>query len=147
MVVTILAGSVVCPMMCAVGLSYQQWEMVNGHNYYLQSICVMSIPINLAIYYVYSRTSVVPTTLGPKGVQYTGIPCVAINIGHSDGCSEFHGLLWFLASYIQPIKDPLRKGQPLYKGHSSGPLSHDSKDKLSTEDKVADPKVSFIQRL
>ncbi len=39
-----------------------------------------------------------------------------------------------------PIKDPPR--QPPYKGHS---LVRD-KDNLSTEDKVADPKVSFIGR-
>ncbi len=49
-----------------------------------------------------------------------------------------------------PIKDPPRKGQPHYKAHSSGPLSYSSstprKDNLSTEDKVADPRVSFIQR-
>ncbi len=68
--------------------------------------------------------------------------------------------LSFLVSYhtVEPlIKDPLRKGQPPYKGHFSGPFpvaivlkkvffNLREKDNLSTEDKVADPKVSFIQR-
>ena len=46
-----------------------------------------------------------------------------------------------------PIKDPLRKGQPLNKGHYSGPLSNCiflRKDNLSTEDKKAGPKVFFM---
>ncbi len=32
-----------------------------------------------------------------------------------------------------PIKDPPRKGQPPYKGHSSGPLSHSSSTFLTSE--------------
>ncbi len=32
-----------------------------------------------------------------------------------------------------PIKDPLRKGQPLYKGHSSGPHSYSSSTLLTSE--------------
>ena len=47
--------------------------------------------------------------------------------------------------------DPPRKGQPPSKRHSSGPLSHcnnlQEEESLSTEDKVYDPKVSFVERL
>ncbi len=64
-------------------------------------------------------------------------------------------VVWCKCNTVEPpIKDPPRKGKPPYKGHSSGPLSHSSstffylreKDNLPTEDKVADPKVSFIRR-
>ena len=44
-----------------------------------------------------------------------------------------------------PIKGPPRRGQPLNKGCSFGPLSRE-RDNLSIKDKVADPKVSFTQR-
>ena len=52
-----------------------------------------------------------------------------------------------------PIKDPLRKGQPPNKGYfwtlshsSSSFLTSEEDDNFSTEDKIAGPKVSFIQR-
>ncbi len=57
----------------------------------------------------------------------------------------------FIPSTVEPlIKDPPRKGHPPYKGCSSGPI-HSSfnlleEDNLSTEDKAAHPKVSFIWR-
>ncbi len=44
---------------------------------------------------------------------------------------------------VEPlIKDPPRKGQPLYKGH----FSDLQKCTCNTKDKMAGPKVSFTQR-
>ena len=51
---------------------------------------------------------------------------------------------------VEPlIKDPLRRGQPLYKGHLQYPqkcICNTFESNLPTRDKMAGPKASFTQR-
>ncbi len=47
--------------------------------------------------------------------------------------SFFHDHSQCTITVEPPIKDPLRKGQPPYKGHSSGPVSHSSSIFLTHE--------------
>ena len=60
--------------------------------------------------------------------------------------------MWERSAAEPLIKDPPRKGQPPNKGHSSGHLVEvvhfnlQEEDNLSTKNKMASPKVSFIQR-